>query len=84
MGMAKDKIEKIFDRFERASTERAAQEGLGLGLFITRQIVEAHAGKIWVDSEVGKGSTFYVQLPCFNQPENISDKNQADFVKELQ
>jgi signal transduction histidine kinase len=53
----------IFDRFERSVSAREVS-GLGLGLFISRQIVEAHGGKIWVASEgEGKGSTFYVELP---------------------
>lgn len=53
---------KIFERFERAAgTEQI--KGLGLGLYITRQVVNAHGGKIWVESEVGKGSTFTVELP---------------------
>ncbi len=65
-GIPADKIDKIFDRFERARQDRAIQ-GLGLGLYITKQIVEAHGGRIWVESEVGKGSTFYVELPCMTQ-----------------
>lgn len=52
----------IFERFYRTRAAKKA-EGLGLGLYICRQIVEAHGGRIWVDSEVGKGSAFHVGLP---------------------
>lgn len=62
MGIAADNLNKIFDRFERA-IKRNEVSGLGLGLFISKQIVEAHKGKIWAESELGKGSTFYVELP---------------------
>ena len=53
---------KIFDRFERATPVNEVS-GLGLGLYICRQIVEAHRGKIELSSEVGKGSLFKVILP---------------------
>lgn len=52
---------RIFERFERAASRNYG--GLGLGLFITRQIVEAHGGRIWVESEPGMGTTFVVELP---------------------
>ena len=53
---------RIFERFERAASKQY-YGGLGLGLWITRQIVEAHGGRIRVESEPGKGSTFHVELP---------------------
>jgi PAS domain S-box-containing protein len=52
----------VFDKFYRAQTAGRA-EGLGLGLYIARLIVEAHGGHIWVESQVGKGSTFSFTLP---------------------
>lgn len=62
VGIAKENHERIFNRFERAISANEVS-GLGLGLFITKQIVDSHSGKIWVDSELGKGATFFVELP---------------------
>ncbi len=63
VGIAPENLERIFERFERATTSNS---GLGLGLYITRQIVELHGGKISVSSELGKGSTFVIELPYIN------------------
>jgi signal transduction histidine kinase len=62
IGIALEDQRRIFERFERASSARN-YGGLGLGLYIVREIVEAHGGKVWVQSEVGKGSTFTVEVP---------------------
>ncbi|MBI4318376.1 MAG: response regulator [Chloroflexi bacterium] len=62
VGIAADDLPHLFQRFYRAKTGYR-QEGIGLGLYIARLIIEAHGGRIWVDSEVGKGSAFYVALP---------------------
>jgi signal transduction histidine kinase len=59
-GIAGDHLESIFERFWQVSP--GDRRGLGLGLFISRCIVEAHGGRIWTESEVGKGSTFYFVL----------------------
>lgn len=64
MGIPQDKLEKVFDRFERA-VQASNISGLGLGLYISREIVEAHLGKISVESEVNKGSTFKVEIPIY-------------------
>ncbi|MGI5835672.1 MAG: ATP-binding protein [Chloroflexota bacterium] len=61
-GIPTEDIPNLFQRFYRARGTRKT-EGLGLGLYITRMLVEAHGGKIWVESEPGKGSTFYFTLP---------------------
>jgi len=61
-GIAPDKLELIFDRFERA-VPAESYGGLGLGLFVTRQIAEAHGGSVHVVSTLGKGSTFTLELP---------------------
>lgn len=62
IGIPKKKQEKIFDKFERAISAFEIS-GLGLGLYISREIIEAHQGKIWVESEPGKGTIFSFSLP---------------------
>ena len=62
IGIAKENVDRIFDKFYRAKTDFALG-GIGLGLFISSEIVKAHAGSVWVESELGRGSTFYFSLP---------------------
>lgn len=62
MGIPPDSISRIFERYERVGDNENIQ-GLGLGLFITKEIIEAHEGTIWVESQEGHGSTFFVKLP---------------------
>jgi len=60
----------VFDRFYRVDGERSAREGLGLGLFIAREIVHAHEGRIEVESAIGTGTTFTVSLPLLTTSES--------------
>ena len=62
-GIPKGSFAKMFNKFERVAAEK--QEGTGLGLAISKDIIELHKGKIWVESEVGKGSKFIFTLPRF-------------------
>jgi PAS domain S-box-containing protein len=64
IGIPQDELPHIFDRFYRVdSSLRRSTMGAGLGLFLTKAIVEAHGGQIWARSEPGKGTTFFVALP---------------------
>ena len=60
-GIPEDRIEGVFERFSQGPDHD--RTGLGLGLFIARSIVEAHGGRIWVDSVFGEGCTFHFTLP---------------------
>jgi len=64
-GIPPDELEKLFKPFSRTSVRATAGEAsTGLGLAIVRKLVEAHGGRIGVESELGRGSTFSVRLPC--------------------
>jgi two-component system phosphate regulon sensor histidine kinase PhoR len=68
-GLSADEQAQIFQRFYRgAAVRHNPQTGLGLGLFISRQIVELHGGRIWVESTPGAGSVFQFTLPLDRLP----------------
>jgi two-component system, OmpR family, phosphate regulon sensor histidine kinase PhoR len=65
-GIAKEQLPFIFDRFFRAE-KTMNLEGIGLGLFLCKQIIHAHNGNVWAESEEGKGSTFYFSVPYISK-----------------
>lgn len=69
-GIAPENLDKVFDKFTRVTAEK--KEGTGLGLPIAKDMVVLHKGRMWVKSELGKGSQFYFTLPK-NSKENSSE-----------
>ena len=69
MGIDARDLPHIFERFYRAATfDGSSISGFGIGLYLTRQLVQAHGGRIWAESTKGQGSTFYVVLPLGKIP----------------
>jgi len=63
-GISADKVEHLFDRYYRVDYSGVQYSGLGLGLYISAEIIKKHRGNIGVDTEVGKGSTFWFTIPA--------------------
>jgi two-component system NtrC family sensor kinase len=66
MGIPPEEQGRIFEKFYRATNTANGAQGSGLGLAIVKSIVESHQGRVWVESIVGKGSSFIVLLPTQN------------------
>ncbi len=66
-GIPREDWELVFESFKQTESGIRQGGGTGLGMPITKSLVEAHGGRIWLDSTVGKGTTFYVTLPV-NSP----------------
>lgn len=75
IGIAAEEQERIFERFYRVDNSlRRETQGTGLGLYLARSIVEAHGGKIWVKSQVGRGARFMFTLPLSRRQIAMSDE----------
>jgi signal transduction histidine kinase len=68
-GIPTEAFDRIFQKFERVTPDRFAERyrGSGLGLPFSRMVIEAHGGKIWVESELGHGTNFHFTLPLFDR-----------------
>ena len=64
IGIAPDEVPRLFDRFYQSKRAREHKTGLGLGLYITKGLVEAHGGRLWLESEPNRGSIFHVWFPA--------------------
>ncbi len=85
IGIPKEKFDTIFRSFEQGDGDAAREfGGTGLGLSVTKQLVDVHGGKIWVESEVGAGSTFTFTLPVSKASRSqISETNEAEMENEI-
>ena len=63
-GIAVEDRDRIFEEFQQGEAGVEQREGTGLGLALSKRLIELHGGRIWVDSELGKGSTFVFTLPA--------------------
>lgn len=66
VGISQENQEKLFEAFQRFQHQNSETDGTGLGLVVCKRLVEAHGGRIWVESQPGRGSTFYFTLPYHN------------------
>lgn len=81
MGIPKDHLPKVFERFHRVDNRDTREVGgTGIGLYLVKHLVEAHGGKIWVESELGKGSTFTFTLPITPPSEEEEETKEKEAV----
>ena len=76
IGVPADKLQRIFSKFERVDNSNTRRTGgTGIGLFLVKHLVEQHGGKVWLESTLGEGSTFFIELPFSAKEEDENDKS---------
>lgn len=83
-GIASDQIAHVFDRFYQGNQYYTDEQGTGIGLALTKELVELHKGKIWVESEAEKGAKFIIQLPLVPINENEGIAEEAVFPVQIE
>ncbi|HLA49120.1 MAG TPA: ATP-binding protein, partial [Candidatus Saccharimonadales bacterium] len=85
-GIPEEDIPHLFQKFYRVDSSMTRSiGGTGLGLYISRKLIEMYNGHIWVESQLGKGSTFFINLPRLSVEQALSmQKNQANVVSPLE
>ena len=84
-GIPQDQVDHIFEKFHQVSDgQKGKPKGTGLGLSISQKIIEHHGGKIWVESEVGRGTTFAFLIPIpYHYSKQSEQLNQVQFSRTL-
>jgi len=82
IGIEPESLDKLFDRYYRVDNTAMRFEGLGLGLFISSEILKRHKGSFWIESVPKEGSTFYFRLPLNNQMKDQTVKNTKQFYND--
>ena len=81
IGIARKDFNRLFDRYYRVDNSSMHFEGLGLGLYISSEILKRHHGSFWIESEEGKGSIFFFRLPLELSANSHQEINKEDFYK---
>ena len=84
IGIKPEELSKLFNAFQQASNAFGSDEGTGLGLVITKRLLEMHGGQIWVDSEWGKGTTFRFRIPMVVAGEVVDSAEKLLRVANIQ
>jgi signal transduction histidine kinase len=72
-GIPSEYLDRVFEKFQQLPSTRGRRRGTGLGLSFCKLVVEAHGGHIWVESELGEGSTFLMTLPLADSEPESAD-----------
>lgn len=81
IGIPEKDFNRLFDRYYRVDNSSMQFEGLGLGLYISSEILKRHQGSFWIESDEGKGSTFFFRLPLDVSKHSCDEINKEDFYK---